>query len=100
MIANVSARIINVIVTLLGPWQWSNKELIEEVRVACRDAQAAKAAVSRLRSELRGEVEKSPDVEEYRKVMPGPTPRAIPQKPDTEYRKGQSLAHLMEPSRR
>lgn len=96
---NVLARIQTVLKTLLGPWRHSNEELLEEVRQAVRDANASKMAVTRLRSELRGEVEAGEDVEKYRKVMPGPTPRPIPQPAATDYKKGQSLARILEKGR-
>ena len=66
-----------VIDRLIGPWRYSNVAVLEEVRISARDANAAKVAVSRLRTELRGEAF-TPEVPEGQvRVMDGPTPRPI-----------------------
>lgn len=96
VIALVSDKILRVTRILVSPWRYSNEQLLEEVRMAARDASASKTAVSRLRSELRGEVEASPDVEAYRAVMPGREPRKIPQpQAGAQPRKGQSMAKII-----
>ncbi len=90
------AKVRRVIETLVSPWRYSNAEMLEEVRIAARDASAAKAAVSRLRAELRGEAEPSEEVAQYRKVMPGPTSKPIPQAGEATYRRGQSMTRYMD----
>ena len=61
MLRVIMEVIHRVIDRVLNPWLYSNAEVLEEVRIAKRDANAAKVAVTRLRSELRGE-EHSPEV--------------------------------------
>jgi len=65
---------LGVILTLVAPWVYSNVGVLEEVREAKRDANAAKVAVTRLRAEIRGEAEPGEEVEALRQRQLKPAP--------------------------
>lgn len=88
-----------VIARVMSPWLHSNYEILEEVRVAKRDANAAKVAVTRLRSELRGEAF-TPEVPEGTvRVGEGPQSRPVPAMAgtsETKYKAGQSMTKYLQ----
>ncbi len=103
MINAVLVVIHRVIDRVMNPWLYSNAELLEEVRIAKRDANAAKVAVTRLRTELRGEVF-APEVPDGTvRVAEGPTPVPIRRTADSNglagIRPGTSMTKYMESRR-
>lgn len=99
MINAVREVIQRVIDRVLNPWLYSNAEVLEEVRISKRDANAAKVAVTRLRAELRGEAF-TPEVPDGTvRVSDGPPVRQPVRPavaPQTALKAGQSMTKYMQ----